>query len=104
MVQDPRASLGARSLRPLNTAHAIWVRSDADGNPLAMRRNRWPEPRAVVRVQDRWRIDDEWWRDAPISRLYHMVLLEDGLLLTIYHDLTADAWFEQHDHGAKLGA
>jgi hypothetical protein len=49
----------------------------------------------VARVQDRWRIDDEWWRAHPISRLYHTVLLSDGSLLTIYHDLIADRWFLQ---------
>jgi len=101
VVQDPRASLGARSLRPLNAALAVLVRSDAEGNPLAVRRGRWPEPRAVVRVQDRWRIDDEWWRDAPISRLYYLVLLSGDLLLTIYHDLSTGAWFEQRDYGAR---
>lgn len=109
MVQDPRASLGARSLRPLNTARSIWVQSDAEGNPLAVRRGRWPQPRPVIQIQDRWRIDDEWWRDAPISRLYHTVLVrsvssdEGDLLLTIYHDLTAGAWFEQRDQGARPG-
>lgn len=49
----------------------------------------------MVRVQDRWRIDDEWWREHPISRLYYTVVLEDDTLLTLYHDLLADAWFEQ---------
>jgi hypothetical protein len=54
----------------------------------------------VASVQDRWRLDDEWWRERPISRLYHALVLEDGTLLTVYHDLSHDeeegpAWFEQ---------
>ncbi|HUG36582.1 MAG TPA: hypothetical protein VML54_06500 [Candidatus Limnocylindrales bacterium] len=48
-------------------------------------------------MQDRWRIDDEWWREHPISRRYFNVLLVDDTLLTIYHDETANAWFEQKD-------
>lgn len=95
MVSYPRASLGARALRPLNAPVPLWVRADAAGQPLAVRRGRWAGPRRVVRVQDRWRIDDEWWREHPISRLYYTVVLEDDTLLTLYHDLLADAWFEQ---------
>lgn len=64
-----------------------------------MRRRGWRAPRPVARVLDRWRIDDEWWRERPIARLYHALLLEDGARLTVYHDLVADAWFEQHDTG-----
>jgi hypothetical protein len=48
----------------------------------------------VARVQDRWRIDDEWWRERPISRIYHRLLLDDGALLVVYHDEIAGAWFE----------
>jgi hypothetical protein len=45
-------------------------------------------------VQDTWQIDDEWWRD-PISRRYYQVVLADGSLHTLYHDLVADRWYEQ---------
>ena len=97
MVPDPRAPLGARGLRRLNAPVPIRVRTDAAGRPRAVRRRGRPETRRVMRVQDRWRIDDEWWRAQPISRLYHALLLDDGTLLTVYHDLVADTWFEQRD-------
>jgi hypothetical protein len=48
----------------------------------------------IVRIQDVWCIDDEWWRD-PIARRYYQVVIESGALRTIYHDLIANAWFEQ---------
>jgi hypothetical protein len=51
--------------------------------------------RAVACVQDRWRIDDEWWRETPVSRLYCQVRLEEGRVLTLYHDLIGDSWWEQ---------
>ncbi len=86
-------------MRPLNAPIQIWAQVDGDGRPLALRRRGWSRPRAVARIQDRWRIDDEWWRTRPISRLYHLLLLEDGTLLTIYHDLVTDTWFEQRDRG-----
>lgn len=95
MVSYPRAPLGARALRPLSTPTSIWVRADAAGCPLTVRKGCWPKPRMVARVQDRWRIDDEWWRARPVSRLYYVVVLDDDILLTLYHDLVVDAWFEQ---------
>jgi hypothetical protein len=52
-------------------------------------------PRAVSAVQDRWRLDDEWWRERPISRLYHTLMLEDGTLVVVYRDLLVDEWYMQ---------
>ena len=49
---------------------------------------------AVVAIQEVWRIDDEWWRE-PISRRYYLLLLEHGIVCTIYQDLMNDAWYEQ---------
>jgi hypothetical protein len=95
VVSHPRAPLGARNLRPVNAPLAIRVRADAGGYPLAVLRPGWAAPRAVARIQDRWRIDDEWWRAHPISRLYYVVLLADGRLLTLYRDRAADRWFTQ---------
>ena len=54
----------------------------------------------VAAIQDRWRIDDEWWR-APISRLYYQLLLEGGLLLTVFCDLRAGGWYLQHAGAAQ---
>ena len=52
-------------------------------------------PQAVSAVQDRWRLDDEWWRERPISRLYHTLVLEDGTLLVVYRDLVVEEWYAQ---------
>lgn len=95
MVSHSGASLGAHTLRALNVPTRLTVQIDAEGLPVTVRRADWPGPRAVARVQDCWRIDDEWWRDQPISRLYFVLLLDADSLLTIYHDLITDAWFEQ---------
>lgn len=63
---------------------------------MAVRRRGWPRPRAVVRVLDTWRLDDEWWRERPIARLYYRLLLEeDSAVLTLYHDLATQTWHEQ---------
>jgi hypothetical protein len=84
-------------LRALKAPAAADVEADADGAPLAVRRPDWPGPRRVRRVHDRWRVVDEWWRERSVERLYHLVELDGGLRLTLYHDLADDAWFEQRD-------
>jgi hypothetical protein len=121
MVSDPRASVRADRLRPLNAPRPILVEADERGKPVRIvrspmsldrRGHRWgsrPSPQPLRQAQDRpspqrgeevseildrWRIDDEWWR-KEISRMYFQVLLEGGQLLTIFHDLIEEGWYEQ---------
>jgi|SRR5579862_8544801 len=95
MVAHSRAPLGAHTLRTLNGPRTLAVRRDAAGRPVAVQRSGWPAPRPVQDIRDCWRIDDEWWRERPVSRVYYELLMRDGLLLTVYHDLVADLWSEQ---------
>ncbi|MFN8534852.1 MAG: DUF6504 family protein [Dehalococcoidia bacterium] len=90
MVSDTGAPTGADRLRPLNGPQPITVTADGDPKAVTWRGRR----RRVLRVQDRWRIDDEWWRQ-PLSRMYYVLALDDGQLMTVFHDLLADAWFFQ---------
>ena len=80
-------------LRPLNRPVPITVETGVDGEPTFVTRH--GNRIAIAAVLDRWRIDDEWWREHPIAREYYALLLDDGTLLTIYHDLVKDQWFEQ---------
>ena len=82
-------------LRPLNAPSPLRVQTDTAGRIVSVWRQGRLTPRTIAAVQDRWRIDDEWWREHAISRMYYAVILDDGTFLTIYHDLTTDAWFEQ---------
>ncbi len=49
----------------------------------------------VEAVLETWRIDEEWWRKRPVSRLYFSLLLKDGRAVTVYWDLARSAWFSQ---------
>ncbi|MBI2953275.1 MAG: hypothetical protein HYY30_03100 [Chloroflexi bacterium] len=92
MVAHPRATAGINRLRPLNKPRPIKVQEDASGNPIAIL---WQGRRlAVAAINDRWRIDDEWWRNE-ISRLYHQVVLNDGRIMTMFRDLLGGGWFTQ---------
>jgi hypothetical protein len=68
------------------------VETDDAGTPRAIAwRGRF---RRVVAIHDRWRIDDEWWREE-IARLYYDVELEGGRRMTVFRDLVAGGWFLQ---------
>ena len=81
-------------LKPLRTPKSVVVRTDNQGDPVHVRLPGKPARRIAV-VRERWRIDDEWWRQA-ISRDYLTVVLDDGTVLTLYHDLLIDEWYVQH--------
>jgi hypothetical protein len=69
------------------------VETDDQGRPGRVQiGGRW---QAVLAVQDRWRIDDEWWRDEPVCRAYWQVRLESGRPVTVYCDLAAGGWATQ---------
>lgn len=92
MVAHSREAARAHRLRPLNQARPIHVEADESGEPQAVVLGR--ERLAVAAVQDRWRIDDEWWREE-VSRLYFSLLLEDGRVVTVYQDLIGLRWARQ---------
>jgi hypothetical protein len=91
------AGLGNKrsQLRPLNAPMPLRVQLDSQGRIISLWRQGRLTPRTIAAVQDRWRIDDEWWREHRVARMYYEIVLDDGTLLTIFHDLVADAWFEQ---------
>ena len=80
MVANPRTAKGADRLRPLNAPRPLRVEADEHGLPLRLGKTR--PTQKVTAVLERWRIDEEWWRD-PISRLYYQVELEDGQALQV---------------------
>ncbi|HSH76651.1 MAG TPA: hypothetical protein VLA09_13270 [Longimicrobiales bacterium] len=82
-------------LRPLGQPRAVTVRTDEHGEPVHVRLPGKPA-RRVETVRERWRIDDEWWRET-ISRDYWTVVLDDGRMLTLYRDLSDGLWFAQRE-------
>ena len=93
MVAHPRAQNRTSRIRPLNRPRPLQVEAGEDGRPIAV----WLSSRrhAVEAVLETWRIDDEWWRERSVSRLYFSLLLEDGRTVTVYRDLVSGRWWEQ---------
>jgi hypothetical protein len=71
----------------------VRVQADERGAPRAVAYE--GAMRAVAAVQDRWRIDDEWWRERPLSRMYYQLQLDGGRVVTVYRDLPEGAWWIQ---------
>lgn len=92
MVAHPRAEVCTHRLQPLNQPRPIEVQADRNGTPIAITQK--GRRIAIEGVKDRWRIDDEWWR-KEISRFYYQVILRDGRMLTIFHNLIDGGWFTQ---------
>ena len=92
MVENTGTALHADASKPVNTPEPVRVEEDASGLPLAVRL---PRRQRIAVIEDRWRIDDEWWRKEPVSRLYYNVLLATGERLVLYKDLISGEWYKQ---------
>lgn len=93
MVADTGATDGPGRLRPLNRPRPLPVEGDGRGRPTAVYLS--GRRCAVEAVLETWRIDDEWWRQRPVSRLYYRLLLEDGRTVTVYKNLISGRWAMQ---------
>ena len=52
--------------------------------------------RAVVEhVLDCWYVDEGWWSDAPLRRMYYECQLAGGVRLIVVYDLITQRWFVQ---------
>ena len=92
MVKNSGKTLRTDTYRPVNAPELIPVEEDSSGSPLAVKI---PRRQVITAIDDRWRIDDEWWRREPVSRLYYAVLLASGQRLVLYKDLIDSHWYRQ---------
>jgi hypothetical protein len=92
MVEDTGKAVRSVTLKPVNQPEPENVEEDAAGLPVALRAKR---RQPVKAIDDRWRLDDEWWRSEPISRMYYAVRLASGQKLVIYKDLISGSWYRQ---------
>ncbi len=93
MVAHSGTAGGLRRARLLNRPRPLRVEAGEDGRPIAVYLS--GQRLAVESVLETWRIDDEWWRERAVSRLYFGLLLEDGRAVTVYRDLVSGRWAGQ---------
>lgn len=92
MVQDTRKTLRPDALKPVNVPEEVAVEEDGSGQPRALKGKR---RQAVAFIDDAWRLDDEWWRAAPLARCYFAIALASGQQLIIFKDLQNSRWYSQ---------
>ena len=79
-------------IRPLNSPQPLLVEADENSKPIAIHLS--GRRLAVESLLETWRIDDEWWREVPVSRVYYRLLLKYGLT-DVYKDLESGQWAKQ---------
>ncbi len=92
MVKNSGTEICTSQIKYLNVFKPISIKENSLGFPDHIIIN---NQMLYVSLEDRWRIDDEWWRLNPISRMYFDCILIDGSHLTIFKDLINGGWFQQ---------
>ena len=111
MIKGSTQTSGTFTIRALNGPRELTVRTgEGSGQtsgislpdrtsaffaktPVALRlHGRWFE---VESVEDIWRIDDEWWRERAVSRMYYRCAVDSGMSVTVFHDLIDGKWYRQ---------
>ena len=92
MEADTKKAMGTNVSKPLNMPEALFVKEDPAGSPIAVKLK---QRHIIITVEDCWRIDDEWWRTKPVSRLYYAVILESGRRMILCKDLINKCWYQQ---------
>ena len=127
MVTNSGAETRSGAIKLLNQPEPVDVITDDVGNPLSVavrialpassssgkptgkparkpppgpRRRRSPrvsKMHTVQSVDDRWKINDEWWRgpEQEIERMYYSLLLQNGHRVVVYRDMKSNSWYRQ---------
>lgn len=91
-----------RGVRRINEPAPADVRLGADGRPATVawrvsqagRRER-AQVEQVECVLDTWCVDDAWWSERPVRRIYHEVQLVSGTRLVLSWDMVEERWLAQ---------
>jgi protein ImuB len=83
----------APRLRSLNRPRAANVKAAESGEPAALHVS--GRRIGIESVLEVWRVEDEWWRERPVSRMYYRVILEDGRVVDLYRALGSGRWYRQ---------
>lgn len=92
MVANTGKTPSTDAIRPVNLPEPVSVEENPSGEPLALKTTR---RQAIITIEDRWRIDDEWWRREPVSRLYYAVRLASGQRLVLSKNIIDGGWYRQ---------
>ena len=84
MVTDTGKTIRNDTIKPVNLPEPVRVEEDRAGVPVSLKTKR---RQKIISIEDKWRIDDEWWRSEPVSRLCYAVILASGQRAVLYKNL-----------------
>ena len=94
MVDNSKATPGVDSFRPLNPLIPVDVKESVRHLPVAIRiKGHWCR---VISIDNVCNVDEEWWGERPIVRMYYRVNMEDGRRITVFRDMLDGAWYQQY--------
>ena len=111
----PKAVSPDMRFRSLNLPVPIEIVEDSAGRPAAVdipltinsrptfsRRLAQQQPSSsklvaqkITAINDLWQVNDEWWREYPISRRYYQITTQNDRRLTIFQDGMNGNWYWQ---------
>ena len=68
----------------------IHVQEDDEFRPVLVLEGR---SQTVASVDDRCEVEEDWWKDNPVVRMYYRVTLEDGRQLPIFRNMVHGGWY-----------
>jgi hypothetical protein len=92
MDVDTKKAMGTNASKPLNMPEALFVEESPSGSPVTVKLK---QRHTIISVEDCWRIDDEWWRSEPVSRMYYAVILDSGRKMVLSKNLIDNKWYQQ---------
>ena len=92
MVADTGKTLRTDTSKPVNLPEPLSVEESPVGLPAAVILK---QRHTIIAIEDSWRIDDEWWRSEPVSRLYYAVILASGQRMVLAKNLIDKCWYRQ---------
>jgi hypothetical protein len=92
MVLGNQKMLHTAATKPLNLPEPLSLEENAAGLPIAVKLK---QRHRIITIEDCWRIDDEWWRSKPVSRIYYAVILDSGRRTALCKDLINIHWYQQ---------
>lgn len=76
--------MGTRALRYLTEPQPIEVETDDADVPIAVTINARRHP--VDCIREEWLIQDQWWTEEPMARLYRSLTLKSGRCLEVFRE------------------
>ena len=69
----------------------IDVQEDGECRPVTLVLD--GRPQTVDSIDERCEVEEDWWKDNPVLRMYYRVTLDDGRQLTIFRNMVHGGWY-----------